>query len=149
MNAITRSPSAPAVECLRLRLRARAYLADVGEMQEDDAAEFLLAQIDELLTENETLRAAGMQCDTCGSSPCINPTLCARCREADRRSRQRVGNAKRPTPQTTIEALLHCVRDRGVSALKEPANIERLSRCDVEALSQIDARVAKFNRGGK
>jgi hypothetical protein len=48
-----------------------------------------------------------------------------------------------PTPEVTIEAILHCVRERGLAALKEPANIERLSRCDVAAKAQIDRRIEK------
>ena len=52
--------------------------------------------------------------------------------------------AGRPTPQTTIEALMHSVRERGLAALKEPANLERLARCDKAALAQIDARIAKL-----
>jgi hypothetical protein len=51
----------------------------------------------------------------------------------------------RRTPEVTIEAILYCVRERGAAALKEPANIERLSRCDEAALAQIDARLAKGN----
>jgi hypothetical protein len=51
----------------------------------------------------------------------------------------------RPTSQTTVEAILYCVRERGIAALKEPANLERLSRCDAAALAQIDARLAKRN----
>jgi hypothetical protein len=31
-----------------------------------------------------------------------------------------------------------------VAALKEPANIERLSRCDAPARTQIKARIAKL-----
>jgi hypothetical protein len=50
----------------------------------------------------------------------------------------------RPTPQTVVEAILHCVRERGVAALKEPANIERLSRCDEAARGQINQRIAKL-----
>jgi hypothetical protein len=51
---------------------------------------------------------------------------------------------KRPTPQTTVKAILHCVRERGVAALKEPANLERLSRCDEAARAQINQRIAKL-----
>ena len=47
----------------------------------------------------------------------------------------------RPTPQVTIEAILSCVRERGVAALKELANLERLSRCDEAALAQIETRL--------
>jgi hypothetical protein len=53
-------------------------------------------------------------------------------------------NSARPTPQTTVEAVLHCVRERGLKALKEPANIERLSRCDAAAKAEIERRTAKL-----
>ena len=35
--------------------------------------------------------------------------------------------ARHATPQSTVEAILYCVRTRGLAALKEPANEERLS----------------------
>jgi hypothetical protein len=53
-------------------------------------------------------------------------------------------NARRPTPQSTIEAVLHCVRECGAAALNDPANIERLRRCDEEARAQINERIAKL-----
>ena len=49
-----------------------------------------------------------------------------------------------PTPQVTIEAVLHCVRERGLVALKEPANIERLTRCDAAARAQINKRIERL-----
>jgi hypothetical protein len=49
-----------------------------------------------------------------------------------------------PTPQVVVEAIWHCVRERGLSALDEPVNLERLRRCDAMTLAQIDARVAKL-----
>lgn len=55
--------------------------------------------------------------------------------------------ATRATPQATIEAIAHCVRERGVQALKEDANIERLSRCDAAAKAQVNTRVAKLIEG--
>ena len=48
------------------------------------------------------------------------------------------------TPQTTIEAIMCTVRTRGVAALKEPANIERLSRCDGAAKDDINQRIARL-----
>jgi hypothetical protein len=50
----------------------------------------------------------------------------------------------RPTPQVTIEAILHCVRERGLAVLKEPANLERLACCDAAAKSEIDRRIRKL-----
>jgi len=57
-------------------------------------------------------------------------------------------NSHRPTPRTTVEAILHCVHGRGVAALKEPVNIARLARCDAHAIAEIDARVAKLKGSG-
>jgi hypothetical protein len=55
----------------------------------------------------------------------------------------------RPTPRTVVEAILFCVRERGLAALKEPTNLERLARCDATALAQIDARLARFKGNGR
>jgi hypothetical protein len=49
----------------------------------------------------------------------------------------------RPTPQTTIEAILHCVRERGPNALHESENIERLRQCDAAAIARINTGMAK------
>jgi hypothetical protein len=49
-----------------------------------------------------------------------------------------------PTPQTTIEAIICAVRERGVAALKEPANIERLLRCNASAQAEINRRIARL-----
>jgi hypothetical protein len=52
----------------------------------------------------------------------------------------------RPTPQVTIEAVFYCARKRGLAALQEPANLERLSRCDEAARAQINERIAKLEK---
>lgn len=52
-------------------------------------------------------------------------------------------NRNRPTPKTTIEAVLYCVRERGLAALKESTNVERLSRCDARAKAEINQRIEK------
>jgi hypothetical protein len=49
--------------------------------------------------------------------------------------------APRPTPQTTVEAVMWTVRERGLKALGEPLNQERLSRCDAAARAQINQRI--------
>ncbi len=46
----------------------------------------------------------------------------------------------RPTPQTTIEALLFGLR-RGLSCLDDPSNCDRLARCDAAAVEQIALRL--------
>jgi hypothetical protein len=55
---------------------------------------------------------------------------------------------RRPTPQVIIEAVVYSARTRGISALKEPANIERLARCDDEARAEIDKRIDALRRRG-
>jgi hypothetical protein len=52
--------------------------------------------------------------------------------------------APRPTPQATIDAVMWTVRARGLKALGEPANQERLERCDVAARRQINQRIDRL-----
>jgi hypothetical protein len=104
-------------------------------------------------------------CNTCGSSPCINPGFCRSCREADRRNKRnahpyqrlmanvisleaawRELNSRRPTPEATLETIKHAVRTRGIAALTEPAIRERISRCDEDAFSALDAWLTKFKK---
>jgi hypothetical protein len=56
--------------------------------------------------------------------------------------------APRPTPQATVEAVMWTVRERGLKALKEPANQERLRRCDAAAQEQIIQRIEKLHAAG-
>src|SRR5262249_8216256 len=51
---------------------------------------------------------------------------------------------ERPTPQSTVEAILYDVRPRGVAALNDPQNVERLARCDEAAKAQINKRIEKI-----
>jgi hypothetical protein len=108
-------------------------------------------------------------CRMCGQNPCLNPRFCAACdrveRQHPRRETARTQQVRRlladdvsldrayrelsdprsrPTPEVTIEAILHCVRERGLQALKEPANVERLARCDDAAMAQINKRIERL-----
>jgi hypothetical protein len=47
-------------------------------------------------------------------------------------------------PQVTIEAVVYPVRERGIAALKELANIERLLSCDDGAKTKINERIARL-----
>jgi hypothetical protein len=51
--------------------------------------------------------------------------------------------ARRPTPWVTVAALIHAVRLRGLAALDEPANVERLTRCDAAAKEKLNAFIEK------
>jgi hypothetical protein len=85
-------------------------------------------------------------CPICEREPCLTPSFCQLCREADsnraRLPRNKIAR-QRPTPQTTIEAIKQAVRDRGVSALDEPPTRERLQRCDAAAIAEIDRWLLK------
>jgi hypothetical protein len=108
-------------------------------------------------------------CVTCGDSPCTNRTFCYVARKADRRAAQHrpeynlpvhwdtmsvgalweaLNDPRRwPTPQSTIEAVMHAVRARGVDALQEPATLERLLQCDGTAKAEINRRIAALKGG--
>jgi hypothetical protein len=48
------------------------------------------------------------------------------------------------TPQTTIEAVMYCVRERGLAALCEPSNQQRLMTLDDAARAEVNRRIAKL-----
>ena len=53
-------------------------------------------------------------------------------------------NKPSATPQATVEAIMVAVRERGLAALKDAANVERLARCDQAARAQINRRIARL-----
>jgi hypothetical protein len=56
---------------------------------------------------------------------------------------ERLNNPRRlRTPEAVIAAIMYCIRARGLSALKEPANRERLKRCNRAARDEINRRIA-------
>jgi hypothetical protein len=70
------------------------------------------------------------------------------CDEAERKAKPKA-STPRPTPRTVVEAVMLCIRERGVGALSEPENIRRLKQCDEAARAQIDARIERLkNRIG-
>jgi len=92
-----------------------------------------------------------MTCSVCGAEPCINRSFCRVCRNADRRRTRskhndgRLSDA-RPTPQATIEAVMHAVRERGLAALKEPIIAARIERCDPAAKAEIEQRITNLRK---
>jgi hypothetical protein len=50
----------------------------------------------------------------------------------------------RPTPKATVDAVVFAVRERRLAALREPANLERLSRCDAAARAEINKQIEKL-----
>jgi hypothetical protein len=57
-------------------------------------------------------------------------------------------NNRSATPQSTVEAVIVAVRERGLAALEEPANVERLIRCDRAARAQINERITRLYEQG-
>jgi hypothetical protein len=55
---------------------------------------------------------------------------------------------KCPTPRSTIDAVMYCVRERGLVALHEPQNQQRLVTFDVAACRQLNERIAKLETAG-
>jgi hypothetical protein len=53
-------------------------------------------------------------------------------------------NRERPTPPTTIEALMLGLRERGVAALKEPDTQRRLAELSKGQLVEVATRLQKL-----
>jgi hypothetical protein len=86
-------------------------------------------------------------CDTCGQSPCINPSFCKLCRAADRTHRPQTSRSTpRPTRSFIIEVIKQAVLERGLGALKEPITRERFRQCDDAARKAIDAWITDFKQ---
>ena len=110
--------------------------------------------------------------ETRGSDPCINPSFCRLCADADRRAKKHPPEElarlrrrlmaddvslerawaelndprNRPTPKATVDAIVFAVRGRGLAALKEPATAKRLEHCDEAAKSEIERRIANLRK---
>jgi hypothetical protein len=127
---------------LIVRAAALNTLLRAGEITLDDAFDELVRPFLDIVG----LAPAG--CEICRDPPWRHDgAWCAACREAEER-RQRDAAKPRPrppTPRTTIEAIMYCVRQRGPIALKDAANLERLSRCDDAARAEINDRVAALS----
>jgi hypothetical protein len=48
--------------------------------------------------------------------------------------------------RATIEALCESVKERGVEALTDPTNQDRLRRCDAVAIAEIDRRIVALTK---
>jgi hypothetical protein len=163
------------MDALALRAWARAYLWDAGEIKSvpeavdplqtfavesglvaeigQDAVQKILADaFMPYRSEAPSADDTALFCDICCCAPSFTAGFCNLCREDEAR-RQALAPApkseERPTPRTTIEAIMYCVRERGLTALEEPDNIERLSHCDAAATAQINNRIEALLRKAK
>jgi hypothetical protein len=95
-------------------------------------------------------KVGATQCNICGGTPCASWTFCKTCRAVDRKApaQRQSTRAERPTPEVVIEAVMVAVRARGIGALKEPANLDRLRRCDAKAKAEINERIDKLFQKG-
>lgn len=53
------------------------------------------------------------------------------------------------TPGSIVDALIYCIKSRGVDALKEPGNVGWLAQCDEQAKARINKFVAKISGGAQ
>jgi hypothetical protein len=91
---------------------------------------------------------APFMCDICGLTPCASRSFCRVCREADRKHAAKLATPKqepRPAPVSIVDALIYCIKARGVDALKEPGNFAWLAQCDEDAKRRIDKFVARVS----
>ena len=51
------------------------------------------------------------------------------------------------TARATIEAMCESVKERGVEALTDPNNQDRLRRCDAAAIAEINRRIVETHKG--
>jgi len=95
-------------------------------------------------------KAGAVECEICGCAPCASWTFCKLCREADRKAaaQRQSARAERPTPEVVIDAVMVAVRARGIGALREPDNLQRLRRCDAKAKAEINERIDKLFQKG-
>jgi hypothetical protein len=93
--------------------------------------------------------SASFMCDVCGQTPCASRSFCRVCREADGRNSAKFTPKPetRPTPVSIVDALIYCIKSRGVDALKEPANVGWLAQCDEQARERINKFVARVSGG--
>lgn len=115
------------------RAVGRCMLVELGEVSLDEGFDALVDPFMAIVAPPE--------CPTCGAAPCVNPSFCRACEEADRRRKpaQHKQSFSRPTPTSTVEAIKQAVRDRGKPALKEPATRQRLDTCDPAARADLRA----------
>jgi len=126
MNVVTPIVSPVTVDAVdpRLAFLARAAvrfdLVEAGEMELTEAYD-------------------GLVCDL----PCQCGREMVERWERDYPWQRNANQPRRPTAQSTLDAVLYCVRQRGLAALKEPANIDRISRLSVDDKARLDGRIEK------
>jgi hypothetical protein len=127
MNAFT--PIAPIVEAridprytFLVRASIRLFLIDQLEMTLDEAFDGLVANL---------------QCD------CDRELLARWERDFPHRSRSKPRPRQRAA-QSTLDAIVYTVRHRGIAALKEPKNLDRLARCNAEQRANLNNRIEKI-----
>jgi hypothetical protein len=141
-------------DVLKLRAWARAYLWHAGEyslheavdvLQHDAARDGLIKAVGQ--DGVQAILAAAFQPFHDTQEQTADHLAMAQC-ATDAISLESKQTQRRRTPRTTVEAILYCVRTRGISALKQAANLDRLSHCDPAARTQINKRIASLIEKG-
>jgi hypothetical protein len=139
MDDITRSIEQHNIDARHVLLaQAGAWdaLVSQGEVPLDDAFDWLVEGVDEL--------AGPPPCEVCMERAEGKKPKRASSRLPDNWDTMSIDalwkhfNRNRPMPQATIDAVKHCVRERGPGALDEPATRVRLREFDDPALAELD-----------
>jgi hypothetical protein len=91
---------------------------------------------------SETPPVLIVPCPTCGATPCDNPTFCAACSAADRRTAQA---RRRHSPQcdppraakSTFDACLFELREYGIKQLANPSCRRRLAELSSKQVAEL------------
>jgi hypothetical protein len=119
------------------RASALDTLYQVGELGLEVAFDRLIDPFLEIVGPKPDL------CRHCGDPPWRHSeSWCTAVRKADAQRRPDRTKPQRPTPDATIDAIVHSVRTHGIEALKRPDNQERLRRCDARARAEIDKQTS-------
>jgi hypothetical protein len=96
----------------------------------------------------DTFEAACRRADAKGKSSEHNKQLRALlCDDVSLVSAWTLIQRRHATARATVEALWESVKEQGVEALTDPANQDRLCRCDDAAIAEINRRIAKLTKG--
>jgi hypothetical protein len=131
----TRTPGL-GLEAFEVLVRAAARLVAAGVETEDKAVELLFALGDHFDPKTVDVMIRDAFRVDIEKAPLVGVEDAPALVPDDR--------TERPTPQTVIEAVLVSVRARGLAALREPANLQRLVTLDDAARAQINTRIAKL-----
>src|SRR5262249_54088673 len=94
-------------------------------------------------------------CPTCGADPCVNPSFCAACWDADARKGRSDfpryiapylwrSPSERHRDDAPVEALMYSLRERGTKALEEADTKRRLGDLSDQQVIEVGNRLQRL-----